>query len=196
MASIGDYGLNPARVRHRVADVPRSRGAVNGLLVFLLGIWGAVIPFIGPYLNLAYEPDTPWTMTADRLWLNVLPGVAALLGGLGLVASASRGGGVVWGWLAAVGGGWFVLGPTVSALWNGGTGDVVGDNAGVRVAAQLVFHYGLGVLILFLAAVALGRFTVADREAVIDESEYDDRTEILRDEAQVDDETRRRTDRT
>ena len=29
-------------------QVPRSRGAVSGLLLVLLGLWGALIPRIGP----------------------------------------------------------------------------------------------------------------------------------------------------
>ncbi|CRK56004.1 hypothetical protein [Alloactinosynnema sp. L-07] len=205
MASIGDYGLSGSQVRHEVADVPRRRGAVNGLLVFALGAWGAVIPFIGPYFALAYTPDSPWVMTTDRLWLNVLPGVAALLGGLGLMASASRGGGVLFGWLAAVGGAWFVLGPVVSTLWHNGTpatGEVAADDTATRVVTELVFHSGLGVLILFLAGVALGRFTVRDKVIIEDaepglsdtnvEYEAERRREAEFDEAQAEAEYRRR----
>ncbi|HVK23555.1 MAG TPA: hypothetical protein VM677_19560 [Actinokineospora sp.] len=160
------YDLTNTRVRHRAADVPRRRGAVNGLLVFVLGAFGAVVPFVGPYFSLAYTPDSPWVMTDDRLWLNVLPGVAALLGGLGLMATATRGGGVLLGWLAVLGGGWFVIGPVVSTMWHDGTpatGDIVADDTATRVLTDLVFHSGLGVLIVFLAGVALGRFTVRDR---------------------------------
>ena len=36
--------------------VRRSRGALSGLLLVLLGIWGALIPFVGPYFHYAYTP--------------------------------------------------------------------------------------------------------------------------------------------
>jgi hypothetical protein len=37
--------------------VRRSRGVLSGLLLVLLGIWGALIPFIGPYFHYAFTPD-------------------------------------------------------------------------------------------------------------------------------------------
>ena len=39
--------------------VARSRGAVSGFLLVLLGLWGALIPFVGPYFDLTYTPDAP-----------------------------------------------------------------------------------------------------------------------------------------
>ncbi|EUA34713.1 hypothetical protein I552_5502 [Mycobacterium xenopi 3993] len=53
--------------------MPRSRGAITGLLLVLLGAWGALIPFVGPYLDFAYTPNQPWTWTAARGWLEVFP---------------------------------------------------------------------------------------------------------------------------
>ena len=32
-------------------QVPRSRGAICGLLLVLLGVWGALIPLVGPYFH-------------------------------------------------------------------------------------------------------------------------------------------------
>ena len=58
-----------ARVRGgRNAD-PRSRGAASGFLLILLGVWGALIPFVGPNVDFAYSPDQAWTWTAARGWL-------------------------------------------------------------------------------------------------------------------------------
>lgn len=186
-----DPDVSASRELTTSSDVPRRRGAINGLLLVLLGAWGAVIPLIGPYLSLAYTPDTAWTFTGNRLVLNILPGLAVLLGGLGLMATNRRGGGVFWGWLAAVGGAWFILGPAVSRLWNNGTpatGEPVGSTA-TQVGAELAFHTGLGALIVFLAAVALGRFTIRERTY--------DTTYTAADEAQVDeDSARARADET
>src|SRR3954464_11014442 len=74
--------------RRRVA---RSRGALSGTLLMVLGLWAALVPFIGPYFNLAYtpRPNDAWHWTAARGWLEVLPGAAAFLGGLLLLFRAS-----------------------------------------------------------------------------------------------------------
>jgi hypothetical protein len=53
--------------------IPRSRGALSGFLLVILGAWTAVIPFIGPWFSYAYTPNTSWTWTAARGWLQVLP---------------------------------------------------------------------------------------------------------------------------
>ena len=55
-------------------QMPRSRGAASGFLLVLLGIWGALIPFVGPYFDFAFTPDREWTWTTARGWLEVLPG--------------------------------------------------------------------------------------------------------------------------
>lgn len=34
--------------------MPRSRGAVSGLLLVIAGLWAGFVPFFGPYLNLAF----------------------------------------------------------------------------------------------------------------------------------------------
>jgi hypothetical protein len=141
--------------------VPRSRGALTGALLVLLGIWGGLIAFVGPYFHYAYTPDKAWTYTTGRLWLEILPAAAAVLGGLIVGGSGSRPVAIFGAWLAAASGAWFALGGLLSTVWTvGGTaGHPVGDNAH-RVVEQIGFFTGLGVVIVFLAAVALGRFTV------------------------------------
>ena len=143
-----------------VLRVPRSRGALNGTLLVLLGAWGGLIAFIGPYFHYAYTPDKAWTYTTGRLWLEIVPAVGAVLGGLILGTSASRPSAIFGAWLAALSGAWFALGGLFSTLWSiGGTGQPVGDKLH-RVVEQIGFFTGLGVVIVFLAAVALGRLTV------------------------------------
>src|SRR5215831_17335844 len=70
--------------------VPRTRGVGSGVLLILLGAWGALIPFVGPYFHFAYTPDTAWTWTWGRFFLEIVPGVATALGGLILTISAFR----------------------------------------------------------------------------------------------------------
>ena len=61
--------------------MPRSRGAASGFLLILLGIWGALIPFVGPYFDFGFSSDQAWAWTTTRGWLEVLPGVVTVVGG-------------------------------------------------------------------------------------------------------------------
>jgi hypothetical protein len=143
--------------------VPRSRGVVTGFLLLVLGVWGGLIPFIGPEFGFAYTPDDSWHFTWGRLWLEILPGVAAALGGLWLLGTSNRLSGSLGGWLAAAGGAWFVVGQSVSQLWNDGVpaaGSPTSSTNSGQVLEQIGFFTGVGVAIVFLAAFALGRLSV------------------------------------
>jgi hypothetical protein len=142
--------------------IPRSRGALSGVLLVLLGAWGGLIAFVGPYFHYAYTPDSAWSYTSGRLWLEVLPGAGALAGGLITLASASRPVAMFGAWLAAISGAWFALGTFIGHAW-AGSGLSAGTPAGgpvTRVVEQIGFFTGLGVAIVFLAALALGRLLV------------------------------------
>ncbi len=145
-----------------ILRVRRSRGVLSGLLLVLLGAWGALVPFVGPYFHYAYTPDKAWAYTTGRIWLDVLPGAATLLGGLIVLVSASRPVAHFGAWLAALSGAWFVLGGVVGPTWIGmqmTTGSPVGSSA-TRAGELIGFYTGLGVVIVLLAAMALGRFSV------------------------------------
>jgi hypothetical protein len=141
--------------------VRRSRGALSGLLLVLLGIWGALIPFVGPYFKYAYTPDRAWAVTSGRMWLDVLPGAVTLVGGLVVLLSRLRPAVVFASWLAALAGAWFAVGDLVARHWAGlpVPGSPVGG-AARSALEQLGFFTGVGVVIVFVAALALGRFTV------------------------------------
>ena len=143
--------------------VPRSRGALSGALLVLLGLWGGLIAFVGPYFHFAYTPGTAWTYTSGRLWLEILPGIATALGGLILLASRVRPVAMFGAWLAALGGAWFAVGRVLSPVWNAHGTVALGTPIGgtlTRALVELSYFTGLGVIIVFLAALSLGRLTV------------------------------------
>jgi peptidoglycan/LPS O-acetylase OafA/YrhL len=138
----------------------RSRGAFSGFLLMLLGLWGALIPFIGPYFHYAYTPDKAWTYNTGRLWLELLPGAAVFLGGVLLMVARSRHIALFGALLAAAAGAWFTLGTVLSPLWNHHIpmgGSPASSSVYMRIMEQLGFFTALGVVIVFVAGAALGR---------------------------------------
>lgn len=151
----------------------RSRGAASGFLLVLLGLWGGLIAFIGPYFHYAYSPDTTWTYNTGRLWLEILPGAAVFLGGLLLLVSAGRHTALFGGLLAAAAGAWFTLGTVFSPLWNHHVamgGAPVASTVSMRIAEQVGFFTGLGVVIVFIAAFAVGRIISLPADEVVEET--------------------------
>ncbi len=157
-----------------ILRVPRSRGALSGVLLILLGAWGALIPLVGPYFHYAYTPDTAWSLTSGRIWLEIAPGAAAFIGGLIVLVSSLRPVAMFGAWLAALAGAWFAAGITLSVLWTKGGVSAIGSPVGgtvARTAEQIGFFTGLGVVIAFLAALVIGRLSVVGvRDARLAES--------------------------
>lgn len=142
----------------RGLSMPRSRGAVSGLLLVVLGAWGALIPFVGPHFNFAYTPDRDWAWSTARGWLEVAPGAAAALGGLLLIVAGNRVGAMLGGWLAVLGGAWFVVGGQVAPLLGiGSAGDPIAATDRKRAVLEVTYFSGLGALIVFVGGVALAR---------------------------------------
>jgi hypothetical protein len=138
----------------------RSRGAASGFLLALLGVWGALIPFIGPYFHYACTPDAAWTYTTARLWLEILPGTAVFIGGILLIIATGRHVALFGAFLAAAAGAWFTLGTTLSPLWNNHVtmgGSPASSTVFMRIMEELGFFSALGVVIVFIAGAALGR---------------------------------------
>jgi hypothetical protein len=147
----------------RATGIRRSRGVVAGLLLVLLGSWGAIIPFVGPKVHYAFGSYASFHFTWSRLWLDVLPGAATVLGGALLITAATRPRGLLGGWLAAAGGVWFAVGVPLSTLWQGASNVGIGPALGGdvhRAAESIGYFYGLGAAITFLAAFSIGRLSV------------------------------------
>jgi hypothetical protein len=143
--------------------ITRSTGAAGGLLIALLGIWGALIPFVGPYFDYSFGVNSTWHYTTNRLWLDILPGAVALVAGLILLVARKRSTMAFGAWLAILAGMWFVIGPTVSLSWEHGPGPIGPPLYGsVRQMLELLgYFYLLGGLIVALAAFVLGRLVPA-----------------------------------
>ena len=138
--------------------------------MILLGIWGALIPFVGPYFHYAFGSFQTWHYTSERLWLCIIPGAIAVIGGLMLLRSSHRSSGLLGGWLALAAGAWFAIGPTLSLLWHD-AGNPIGAPMGghTRQALEWLGYFtGLGVLIATLAAFAMGRYF--SRPRVVEEA--------------------------
>lgn len=127
-----------------------------GLLILAGGLWGGAIPFVGPYFHFTLGPDHAWTWTSARLYLDVLPAIAAVLGGLVLLGAGPRITGRLGALIALAGGFWFAIGPDMSLLWHqGGDQGAAHGSRGVQALEHLTLHTGLGVLMAALAAYAL-----------------------------------------
>ncbi|MBO0822689.1 MAG: hypothetical protein J2P27_02390 [Actinobacteria bacterium] len=142
---------------------------VSGVLLIVLGAWGALVPFLGPSIGFAYTPNKAWQWSTDHLYLSVVPGAAALLGGL-LIVMAPRAMSVLGGLLAALGGAWFVAGGPVLAVAGIGKGPgtpvvasgAMFSSATMKLLENMGFFTGTGVVIVFFAALAMGRAGLAN----------------------------------
>lgn len=154
--------------------MPRSRGGLSGTLLVLAGLWGGLIPFVGPMFDWVVGPDDAWNMTEGRFWLSLVPGLATVVGGVILLRSANRATGGLGAWIALAGGAWFAVGPTVSQIW---ASDWVGQPLGGTTQGaleSLTYFTGLGALIVALSAFALGRMTLrAAKDVLADEAVAD-----------------------
>jgi hypothetical protein len=148
-------------------QIPRSRGVVCGVLLIVLGIWGGVAPFIGPYIHLGYAPDTAWHYNTARLYYSIAPGAAVLLGGLLVAVTRNRAVGIIGGVLAVLGGLWFIGGVhfMIDVLHRSVPLGTALVRAGSSVPTwlyldSLALFIGLGALVLFVGGLSIGRFSM------------------------------------
>ena len=154
--------------RPRALYMPRTRGAVTGLLLILLGAWGALVPFFGPNIDWAYMTDPAWTWTTAKGWLEVLPGATAAVGGLLVLVSGNRASAVFGGWLAVAAGAWFVVGRAfASTVGIGDIGQPVASTDLKRALLEVTYFTGLGALIVFLGGAAVARLAVRHARDVV-----------------------------
>lgn len=139
--------------------ITRSTGAFSGVILVILGIWGALIPFVGPYFNYSFGINSTWHYTTDRLWLDILPGAVALIAGLLLLRARTRTMAVLGGCLGVIAGVWLVIGPAVSLTWERAPGPIGAPlySTTRQMLELLGYFYLLGALILVFGVFVLGR---------------------------------------
>jgi hypothetical protein len=149
-----------------IMRIRRSHGILGGTLIALLGIWGALVPFVGPYFHYAYTPDKAWTYDHGRLLLEILPGAAAFLGGVLLIYAMSRHLALFGALLGILSGAWFALGTVFAPLWTTNAapaGVPASATTFMRIMEQIGFFTGLGVVLVLLSAAVAGRITAVPR---------------------------------
>jgi hypothetical protein len=153
-----------------IMRIRRTHGILGGVLVALLGIWGALIPFVGPYFHYAYTPDKAWTYDHGRLVLEIMPGTAAFVGGVLLIYAFSRHVALLGAFLGIVAGAWFAVGSVLAPLWTSANyaGVPAGTTTLMRTMEQIGFFTGLGVALVLVSAAVAGRITAVPR-LVVDE---------------------------
>ena len=175
-----------------IMRIRRSHGILGGTLIALLGIWGALVPFVGPYFHYAYTPDKAWTYDHGRLLLEILPGAAALLGGMLLIYAMSRHLALFGALLGVLSGAWFALGNVVAPLWTKAAPAGVPASATtfMQTMEQIGFFTGLGIVLVLVSAAVAGRITAVPR-LVTDAPVVPAQTVSDEDETVDDDETTR-----
>lgn len=139
-----------------MASVPaRGRAASHGLLIFLLGVWGAGVAYAGPVFHYGPARAAAWQWTTPHTVLNLLPGLGAMAAGL-LLFGAGRGVATLAHRMAALlalgSGAWFVLGRTIYPIFYGSSAPAYGASTGGALANFVtVLGYGLGVGIVLSA---------------------------------------------
>ena len=152
--------VTPSGVRATV----RPLGAAGvGLLSALVGAWGAICVFVGPYFGYRPTSATTWQWTTNNWLLHLLPGAVALAAGLMMMMTlrpVRRGEGVraavgLDALLLAAAGAWFVIGPALWPTFQSTSAFATGTSAWTSFWNQLGANLGPGLLLAFLAGMAL-----------------------------------------
>jgi hypothetical protein len=153
--------------------------AIGGLGV-LAGAWGGLAPFVGPTFNYTADGGGSWHWDLARAMLAALPGAAAVVAGLLVVACArsvalaiGRGGVLLAGMVMFASGAWLALGPSAwPVLWNDAYfvhSSAIADfgrSAGFAAGPGLVLAVGAGFLIGALMLRDRGRLVTENVESV------------------------------
>ncbi len=152
--------ISPSGVRATV----RPLGAeIVGLLSVLVGAWGGICVFVGPYFGYRPTSATTWQWTTNNWLLHLVPGAVAVVAGfmiLTLSPMRRAGGGVrsgigLMGLLLAASGTWFVIGPAIWPTFQSSPAYATGTGAWTSFWNQLGANLGPGLLLAFFGGMAV-----------------------------------------
>jgi hypothetical protein len=157
---------------HVSAGVPPAGLGAVGVLTLLVGAWGGIVPFVGPTFGFSADGSVSWYWSLAHALLWLAPGAVAVACGLmmlGLVPRAVAGVGRVGSWttgfVAAVCGAWFVVGPVAWPVLKHSAGVFVPASPIRELAYQVGYSLGPGVLLGMLGAFVMG-WAVRSRHVV------------------------------
>jgi hypothetical protein len=126
-----------------------------GFLLMVLGGWAFFVPLVGPYFSFGFDTDSTWVFSGSHWTLSLFPGIAVFVGGL-MMLRPTRLGGWTGGLLAATGGVWLVIGTSLHPVWSDSGFAPMTASARHTAALWIGCFYGVGVLVIYLAAYAQG----------------------------------------
>lgn len=126
-----------------------------GLLVLLLGAWAGIVPYVAPVFGFSADGTGSWYWNLPHGLLFLVPGAAAFVAGLMIMAGgrlAKSSGGL----LAAIAGAWLVVGPSAWLALHGAP-LFVGASPLREFTYWIGYSLGPGGLLIGLGAFVLGR---------------------------------------
>jgi hypothetical protein len=182
---------------HRTHDI-RVRSAtdvharLSGILLaggglgIVAGVWGGLAPFVGPTFGYTADGGGSWHWDLARAILAALPGSAAVVAGMLVVACArstalaiGKGGVMLAGAVMFASGAWFAIGPSAwPLLWS--QGYLIHSGAMADFGRTAGFAAGPGVVLAALAGVMAGSVILRDRgRLVTDEMEMPSPVDVV-----------------
>lgn len=127
----------------------------------LVGIWGAIAGYIGPYFGYRPVSGTVWDWNAQNGLFHLAPGALAVLAGMLLLSVRPARGGVrraalaVPAVLLAAAGAWFVVGPVAWPMFGTGPAYAPVLGAGTNLLNQAGSALAPGLALMLAAGMAL-----------------------------------------
>ena len=135
--------------------------AFTGVMALLVGAWGAICVYIGPYFDFRPVANNAWTATFQAGLLHLLPGLVGAAAGLMLLVMGPARRTVpgrtliLPAALLVAAGAWFVIGPSAWPVFESGTAFMPTYHAGRDLLNAACSSYAPGLLLMLAGGMAL-----------------------------------------